>query len=105
VVGFEFGWELVLPDGTHYQPDLWHDALEFCIEVDGVATHSIASRMDSDRARHNRLALDLEIAVARFTPRRIDRATAAVVEEVRAAIMRRRIALSPRRYTARRRAS
>jgi hypothetical protein len=65
---FEFGWELVLRDGTRYQPDLWNDALGFCIEVDGVANHSIASRMDSDRVRHNRLALELGFAVARFTP-------------------------------------
>jgi very-short-patch-repair endonuclease len=103
VVGFAFGWELVLPDGTRYQPDLWHDALEFCIEVDGVATHSIASRMDSDRVRHNRLALDLGITVARFTPGRIERATAEVVEEARAAVTRRRVSATPRRYTARKR--
>jgi hypothetical protein len=69
----------VLRDGTRYQPDLWNDALGFCIEVDGVANHSIASRMDSDRVRHNRLALELGIAVARFTPHRIRSNPAGVV--------------------------
>ncbi|MEO6714252.1 MAG: DUF559 domain-containing protein [Mycobacteriales bacterium] len=103
VVGFEFGWEVVLRDGTRYRPDLWHDALQFCIEVDGVASHSIASRMDSDRVRHNRLALDLDIAVARFTPGRIDRAIDTVVDEVRAAVSRRQVPVAPRRYIARRR--
>lgn len=103
VPGFEFGWELLLPGGARYQPDLWHEALGFCIEVDGVATHARASRMDADRIRDNRMAL-LGIAVARFTAGRVARDIQAVVGEVAAAVdVRRRSPQTPREYDARRR--
>lgn len=103
VRGFEFGWELLLRDGTRYWPDLWNDALGFCIEVDGVATHSRPSRMEGDRVRDNRMAL-LGIAIARFTAGRVGRAIEAVSAEVEAAVeVRRRSPLTLREYTARRR--
>lgn len=103
VPGFEFGWELLLPDGVRYQPDLWHEALGFCLEVDGLATHTKATRMDGDRIRDNRMSL-LGIAVARFTASRVTREIRAVVGEVAAAVaVRSRSPQTTRGYAARRR--
>lgn len=104
VDGFELGWELVLPEGPIYWPDLWHEEHAICVEVDGVGVHAVASTMDDDRVRQNLLTLKHDIAVPRFLPSRIDADLAAVVVELRAAAAER--AMRPRkvrRYVARRR--
>jgi hypothetical protein len=104
VAGFELGWELQLPEGPTYWPDLWHDEQAICVEVDGVSVHGIASRMDDDRVRQNQLTIEHDVAVPRFIPFRIDTDLDAVVAELRTAVVKRAAKVKePRRYIARRR--